>query len=73
MFGGYLHLGNPVSEDEGRRRIEMARATKAKAKFYAVRKGYKPGIYLTWSECSEQVRFSSDWILGSLKASFQGD
>jgi viroplasmin and RNaseH domain-containing protein len=26
-----------------------------KKKFYAVAKGRKPGIYLTWPECQEQV------------------
>ena len=25
-------------------------------KFYAVRKGRKPGIYSTWSECEAQVK-----------------
>lgn len=28
---------------------------KPKQKFYAVRKGRTPGIYLTWEECSQQV------------------
>ena len=28
----------------------------AKKKFYAVRKGRKPGIYDTWRECSKQVQ-----------------
>ena len=27
----------------------------AKKKYYAVRKGRKPGIYMTWDECSAQV------------------
>jgi ribonuclease HI len=29
--------------------------TNTKSKFYAVRKGRKPGIYNTWDECKEQV------------------
>src|SRR5438132_11332805 len=28
---------------------------KNKRKFYAVRKGRTPGIYLTWEDCSQQV------------------
>ena len=28
----------------------------AKEKFYAVQKGTKPGVYLTWAECEAQVR-----------------
>src|SRR5436309_1582182 len=28
---------------------------KTKQKFYAVRKGRTPGIYLTWEDCSQQV------------------
>ena len=27
----------------------------AKKKFYAVRKGYKTGVFLTWTECSKQI------------------
>ncbi|CAI5469108.1 unnamed protein product [Closterium sp. Yama58-4] len=27
----------------------------AKTKYYAVRKGHQPGIYLTWPECQRQV------------------
>lgn len=30
-------------------------ASKGKTKFYAVLKGRRPGIYLTWNECKEQV------------------
>ena len=25
------------------------------AKFYAVKEGKKPGIYMSWDECKEQV------------------
>lgn len=28
----------------------------AKTKYYAVRKGRKPGIYMTWPECQDQVK-----------------
>lgn len=27
-----------------------------KPKFYAVRKGLRPGIYTTWAECQEQTK-----------------
>ncbi|CAG8492139.1 36877_t:CDS:2 [Racocetra persica] len=33
---------------------------KTKLKYYAVRKGRKPGIYLTWDECKSQVKGFSD-------------
>ena len=28
----------------------------AKKKFYAVKNGHNPGIYLTWPECQEQTK-----------------
>lgn len=27
----------------------------AKKKFYAVKKGYEPGVYLTWEDCKKQI------------------
>lgn len=36
------------------------------AKFYAVRKGRKPGVYLSWDECKEQV----DKFKGAIYKSF---
>lgn len=26
------------------------------AKFYAVKEGYRPGVYTTWAECQEQIK-----------------
>jgi ribonuclease HI len=41
--------------------------SKTKRKFYAVRKGRKPGIYLTWEECSQQVT----GVAGAIYKSFE--
>ena len=38
-------------------------------KFYAVKKGYKPGIYTTWAECQEQVKS----FKGALYKSFSSE
>lgn len=35
---------------------EFDMGKKAKSVFYAVRKGFKPGVYLTWCVCSRHVR-----------------
>ena len=40
---------------------------KKKSNFYAVRKGFKPGVYKTWEECKEQVSGYS----GALYKGFQ--
>ena len=33
---------------------------RSKQKFYAVRKGVRPGIYYTWAECESLVKYFSD-------------
>ena len=40
---------------------------KTKQKFYAVRKGRTPGIYLTWEDCSQQVT----GVAGAIYKSFE--
>ena len=30
-----------------------------KKKYYAVKVGYKPGVYKSWDECKEQVKYFS--------------
>lgn len=37
---------------ERRRDLDVQRVTK----YYAVRRGFRPGIYTTWGECDEMVR-----------------
>lgn len=39
----------------------------AKGKYYAVKKGKKPGIYKTWSECEAQVKGFSGAVYKSFK------
>uniref|UniRef100_A0A6S8B204 Ribonuclease H n=1 Tax=Aplanochytrium stocchinoi TaxID=215587 RepID=A0A6S8B204_9STRA len=37
-------------------RLSVRAMGKNRSKYYAVRKGRKPGIYLTWTECETQVK-----------------
>ena len=39
-----------------------------RGKYYAVRRGYRPGLYLSWADCEQQVRgyrgaqFKGFWV-----------
>ena len=39
--------------------VKQASAGKRRKKFYGVRKGARPGIYSTWEECEEVVKYFS--------------
>lgn len=49
------HNGDPKNEEVDRLAYEAAGGGAKKQKFYAVVKGYTPGIYTTWDEAKTQV------------------
>ena len=54
-------FGGKREDSEIRRRVEAVEERKgfpesSKGKVYAVRRGYHPGLYGSWSECEQEVR-----------------